>query len=71
MLLPLPMAVPPQLPLYHFHTAPVPKIPPLTERLTAVPGLVVVVLADIEDAGWLLRLMVSFNTSVLQAVVLV
>ena len=29
MLVPLPSAVPPQLPEYHFHTAPVPSEPPL------------------------------------------
>jgi hypothetical protein len=54
MLLPVPMAMPPQLPLYHFQTASVPRIPPLTDRITAVPGLVLVLLAETEAAGWLL-----------------
>ena len=38
MLEPLPIEVPPQLPLYHFHVAPVPRLPPLTVRVEDEPG---------------------------------
>jgi hypothetical protein len=34
---PVPTAVPPQLPLYHLQVAPVPKLPPVTLKVTA-PG---------------------------------
>ena len=29
---PVPMDVPPHVPIYHFHEAPVPKVPPLNVR---------------------------------------
>ena len=41
MLAPVPTNVPPQEPLYHFHEAPVPKEPPLTDKLTDVPAVTV------------------------------
>ena len=31
---PVPIAVPPQLPLYHLHVAPEPKLPPVIPRVT-------------------------------------
>ena len=34
---PLPTLVPPQLPVYHSHVAPVPRVPPATERETPSP----------------------------------
>ena len=34
---PDPTFVPPQLPVYHSHVAPVPKVPPATERVTGSP----------------------------------
>jgi hypothetical protein len=36
-LLPVAMDVPPQLPLYHFQLAPVPRVPPLTLSVVDVP----------------------------------
>ena len=33
----MPTKVPPQLPVYHCHEAPVPKLPPVTERVVAPP----------------------------------
>ncbi len=36
-LVPLPMDVPPQLLLYHFHSALLPKFPPLTRSVTDEP----------------------------------
>ena len=49
-LLPVPTAVPPQLPLYHFQLAPVPKLPPLTLNVVVLPKQIVVV-PLIEVAG--------------------
>ncbi len=37
MLFPVPTYVPPQLPRYHFQTAPVPNEPPLTVNITDPP----------------------------------
>ena len=34
---PVPTAVPPQLPLYQFHVAPVPRLPPLTVKFVELP----------------------------------
>ena len=45
MLAPVPTAVPPQVPLYHTHVAPVPKLPPVTLKVTAVGPQ-----SDVEDA---------------------
>ena len=42
MLFPVPSAVPPHDPLYHFQLAPTPKLPPLTEMVTAFPKHTVV-----------------------------
>ena len=36
-LFPLPMAVPPQLPSYHFQDAPLPKVPPFMVSVVEVP----------------------------------
>ena len=33
---PVPTNVPPQLPVYHFQAAPLPKLPPATVKVTAV-----------------------------------
>ena len=49
-LLPVPTDVPPQLPLYHFQLAPVPKLPPLTLNVVFLPKQIVVV-PLIEVAG--------------------
>ena len=35
--LPVPAGVPPQLPVYHFHDAPVPNDPPVTVNVTSPP----------------------------------
>jgi hypothetical protein len=40
---PVPTNVPPQLPLYQFHAAPVPKLPPLTVSVVELPLQMVVV----------------------------
>ena len=37
------IAVPPQLPLYHFQLAPVPRLPPLTLNVVVLPRQMVVV----------------------------
>jgi hypothetical protein len=42
--------VPPQLPLYHFHEAPNPKLPPDTDKVVAFPTQMVVV-PEILTAG--------------------
>jgi hypothetical protein len=40
---PVPAAVPPQVPLYHFQLAPVPRLPPLTLSVVLLPRQMVVV----------------------------
>ena len=45
---PLPTEVPPQLPLYHCHVAPLPSVPPLTDRVVGEPGQTVAGNADAE-----------------------
>ena len=40
---PVPMEVPPHDPEYHFHEAPVPNEPPLTESVVLPPGQILVV----------------------------
>lgn len=52
--LPLPTAVPVQLPLNHCQLAPVPRLPPLTVRVVVEPAHTVALLAD-ADAGAELR----------------
>ena len=47
---PVLIAVPPQLPLYHFQLAPVPRLPPLTLNVVLPPRQIVVV-PLIEVAG--------------------
>jgi hypothetical protein len=47
---PLPIAVPPQLPVNHLQTAPVPRLPPLTESVVFLPRQIVLV-PLIEVAG--------------------
>ncbi len=42
---PVPIAVPPQDPLYHFQLAWKPSVPPLTVRVTVLPPQVVSLLA--------------------------
>ncbi len=37
--LPVPTNVPPQLPEYHVHTAPVPNEPPVTDNVVAPPQI--------------------------------
>ena len=66
MLVPVPTRVPPQLPLYHFHDAPVPNEPPLTVSITEPPGKMVdpgFVLMDV--AATLGVLIVSVRVTVL------
>lgn len=50
MLLPVPAAVPPQLPLYHCQLAAVPRLPPLMVRVAEAPAHKVDAVALI-DAG--------------------
>ena len=66
MLLPVPTSTPPQLPLYHFQTAPVPNEPPLTVRVTEDPNTIEV-LGDtlMNVAATLGVLMVSVRVTVL------
>ena len=66
-LLPDPIEVPPQVPLYHFHEAPWPSVPPLTVNVVLVPRQMVDV-PVIDDAGNELSLTVTFT--VLHMVVL-
>lgn len=47
---PLPINVPPQEPVYHFHVALVPNEPPLTLKLVEPPGQKLLLSAD-ADAG--------------------
>lgn len=52
MLAPVPTAAPPQLPLYHFHVAPVPKLPPLTVKLVELPvQMLLNGASDVADVG--------------------
>ena len=48
---PVPTAVPPQLPEYHFQYAPVPSVPPVTDRVVESPAQIVVGLAAAEDGS--------------------
>ena len=43
MLVPVPKKVPPQEPLYHWTTAPVPNVPPVAVRVVLLPLQMVVV----------------------------
>jgi hypothetical protein len=65
MLLPVPTKVPPQLPRYHFQTAPVPSEPPFTVSTTDAPVMIEVEEALIEVAAVLGVLIVSVNVAVL------
>ena len=66
MLVPLPMQVPPQLPLYHFHAAPVPNEPPFTASVTELPNTMVDPgLAPMDVAAALGVLIVSVRVTVL------
>ena len=56
MLAPVPTNVPPQLFLYHFHCAPVPRIPPFTVSVTVALVVTVVDEADAETGATLLVL---------------
>ncbi len=69
MVFPVPTEVPPQDPLYHFHDPPVPRLPPLTVRLTDVLPQVESAEAAIAVAAVLLLWMVmvlAAHTVVLQ-----
>ena len=46
MLAPDPAAVPPHETVYHCHVAPVPKLPPVTERVLLVPLQVLLLVID-------------------------
>lgn len=48
---PVPTKVPPQLPLYHFHVAPVPKLPPVKESVVELPLQIVPKVALIKVAA--------------------
>ena len=49
---PVPMEVlPPQEPLYHFHAAPVPKVPPLMLKLVDVPTQILTFVAFTLSTG--------------------
>lgn len=43
MLVPVPAAVPPQLPLYHFQLPPTPRLPPVKPSVVLLPKNMVVV----------------------------
>ena len=62
---PVPIKVPPQVPLYHFHCAPLPNEPPFTESVTVAPALTVVCDADVAVGAVLRVLMVSTRVAVL------
>lgn len=65
---PVPNKAPPQLPLYHFQLAPVPKLPPLTVRVVLLPEHIVDDVAAILVAAIEVSLtVISFE---IQAVVL-
>ncbi len=65
MLFPVPTRTPPQLPLYHFQTAPVPSDPPFTVSTTDAPVMIEVEEALMEVAAVLGVLIVSVNVAVL------
>ena len=66
MLLPAPTKVPPQLPRYHFQTAPVPNEPPLTVNVTDEPVIMLNPgLAVMDVAATLGVLIVSVKVTVL------
>ena len=46
--LPAPISVPPQLPVYHFQEAPVPKVPPVILNVVELPGHTLAGLAEAE-----------------------
>ena len=48
---PVPTLLPPQLPVYHSQLAPVPKLPPLTDKVTVVPRQTGLALAVIDDGA--------------------
>ena len=65
MLLPVPTAVPPQLPEYHFQTAPVPKLPPVTVSVMLVFGLILFALALMPTGARLTLLIIRLSMAVL------
>ena len=66
MLDPVPTNVPPQVPLYHFQTAPVPNEPPFTVRVTEDPDVILKPGFAVKDvAATLGVLMVSVKVTVL------
>ena len=66
MLEPVPTKVPPQVPRYHFHTAPVPNEPPFTVSVTEAPVVMEKPgFAVIDVATTLGVLMVSVKVTVL------
>lgn len=66
MLVPIPMQVPPQLPLYHFQAAPVPNEPPLMVSVTELPNTMVEPGFALMDVAAVLGvLMVSVSVTVL------
>lgn len=67
-LVPVPTYVPPQLPLYHFQTAPAPKLPPDKDNVVEAPLQMVEDVAEIDTAGNDVSL--TFMVVVTQAVVL-
>ena len=66
MLLPVPTKVPPQVPRYHFHTAPVPSEPPTTVSITELPETMLALgVTLIEVAATLGVLIVRLRTAIL------
>ena len=65
---PAPSKVPPQDPEYQFQVAPVPKVPPVTERVVAWLGQVGLTLADTLAAAT--ELVLTVTVTLTQAVVL-
>jgi hypothetical protein len=68
MLVPVPNEVPPQLPLYHFHVAPVPNVPPFTLKVVFWPTQIAVDVAVTDTVGTDVSLTVT--TTFLQIVLL-
>jgi hypothetical protein len=58
-LLPVPTEVPAQLPLYHFHVAALPKVPPITDKVEDCPWHIVELVPLTDVAGAELSLTVT------------
>jgi len=61
MLKPVPAGVPPQVPVYHCHLAPLPKLPPVTARVFDVPVHELLLVTDTPVGAVDLVLMLTAN----------